>query len=63
MRNAFQNCFTNIMYKIRSDLKNMRYDVGEINLDRVELLSNVKCRDWPYEYPQFVKDYIAKHPT
>ncbi|KAK6112286.1 hypothetical protein QQG55_47080 [Brugia pahangi] len=62
-RKKYRNCFTNIMYRIRSDLKNMRYNVGEIYLDRLELQNNVQCREWPYEYPQFVKDYIAKNPT
>uniref|UniRef100_A0A1I8ERC7 Uncharacterized protein n=1 Tax=Wuchereria bancrofti TaxID=6293 RepID=A0A1I8ERC7_WUCBA len=62
-RKKYRNCFTNIMYRIRSDLKNMRYNVGEIYLDRLELQNDVQCREWPYEYPQFVKDYIAKNPT
>ncbi|EFO23460.1 hypothetical protein LOAG_05025 [Loa loa] len=62
-RKKYRNCFTNTMYKIRSDLRNMRYDVGEIHLDRFTVQSEVQCRNWPYEYPQFVKDYIAKYPT
>lgn len=51
------------MYKIRSDLRNLKYDVGEIHLDQLELQSDVQCRDWPYEYPQFIKNYITKNPT
>ncbi|CAG9531139.1 unnamed protein product [Cercopithifilaria johnstoni] len=62
-RKKYRNCFTNIMYRIRNDLKNMKYDMGEIYLDRLELQNEVECREWPYEYPQFVKDYIAKNPT
>lgn len=60
---CFQNCFTNFMYRIRSDLRTMNYYIGEIPLDRMELQSDSQCRDWPYEHPQFVKEYIAKHPT
>ncbi|KAL3989490.1 hypothetical protein ACH3XW_27880 [Acanthocheilonema viteae] len=62
-RKKYRNCFTTVMHRIHSNLRNMKYDVGEIYLDRLELQSKVECRNWPYEYPQFVKDYIAKDPT
>lgn len=63
IRNAFQNCFTNVMYRIRTDQRNMKYDMGDIHLDRLGSQSKVECRNWPYEYPQFIKDYIARNPT
>ncbi|KAM3728644.1 ATP-dependent DNA helicase [Dirofilaria immitis] len=62
-RKRYRNCFTNTMYRIRSDPRNMKYDVGDIYLDRLEFQSEIQCRDWPYEYPQFIKDYIARNPT
>lgn len=51
------------MYRIRTDQRNMKYDMGDIHLDRLGSQSKVECRNWPYEYPQFIKDYIARNPT
>ncbi|VDM97222.1 unnamed protein product [Thelazia callipaeda] len=59
-RKKYRYCFTTTKHKIHGDTKNVRYEIEEIALEHQIYQESVHCRDWPYEYPQFVKDYIKR---
>ncbi|KAM3722248.1 Cell division cycle protein [Dirofilaria immitis] len=53
-RNALQNCFMRAKHEIRADLRAVRFDLSNIDLENIHYQSNtVRCVDWPYKYPEF----------
>uniref|UniRef100_A0A8R1TLU0 Uncharacterized protein n=1 Tax=Onchocerca volvulus TaxID=6282 RepID=A0A8R1TLU0_ONCVO len=58
-RNVYQNCFMQVKHEIKGDLRAIRFDLNEIDLEEFNYQSeDVKCVDWPYKYPKY---YETKH--
>lgn len=62
-RQRYRNCLTNVNFIIESDPKTTHLELADLQLDGTRFQDLVYCYDWPYEYPQYVKDYIANYAT